>query len=258
MFYTEELRKEFGDKYTLNEGVYVLNLEEAKKFDGADIHEKQRIKPFIKNSNIRRWNMTFADMKFIYLRWEDDIDEFPTIKKHLEKYKEIRLAQVESYGERTWPWYAIHRPREQFLFEEGPKIVLPYRSKRNTFAYTEDEVYASGDVFYNLLNEEGKKKINIKYLLAVLNSELYYFWLYYKGKRKGDILEMYQQPLAEIPVIFPEYEVQNRIAVVVDELIQSDVLNKGREDEINKMVYNIYGITDEEQEIVKKIYKGEM
>ncbi len=40
----------------------------------------------------------------------------------------------------------------------------------------------------------------LKYLLAILNSNLYFFWLYFRGKRKGEMLELYQQPLSEIPV----------------------------------------------------------
>ncbi|WP_300978482.1 hypothetical protein [Flavobacterium sp.] len=42
----------------------------------------------------------------------------------------------------------------------------------------------------------------MKYILALLNSKLFFLWLSYKGKRKGDMLELYQKPLSEIPIIF--------------------------------------------------------
>lgn len=248
--------KVYGDSFAVNEGVYVLSLDEAKKFDSAEAHEKRRIKPFIKNSNISRYGMEFAKMKFIYLRWEDDINSFPMIKEHLERYKQLRLDQVESYGEKTWPWYAIHRPREEFLFEEGPKIVLPYRSKRNIFGYTEEEVYASGDVFYILLNDSGKESVDIKYLLGLLNSELYYFWLYTKGKRKGNILEMYWQPLTEIPICIASQEEQNAVVDLVEQIIATNnpAEIKTLEEKINSLVYSIYGLNDDEIASVKEIY----
>ena len=248
--------KTYGNTYTQNEGVYVISKEESKKFDNSSPSEKARIKPFIKNSNISRWNMKLSDMKFIYLRWEDDIDSFPDIKKHLERFKKIRTDQIDNYGEKNWPWYAIHRPREQFLFEKGEKILLPYRSKRNTFAFTEEEVYASGDVFYILLNDNSKKILDLKYILALLNSELYYFWLYHKGKRKGDILEMYWQPLTEIPILLATKEIQKEISQLTERLIAGVEEVDKYEKKINEIIYQIYGLTFEEINIVKDLYNG--
>lgn len=251
--------EEYGDEYVLNEGVYVLNLQEAQKFENADDKEKAKIKPFIKNSNIGKWTMTFADLKFIYLRWEDNLDDFPIIKEHLLRFKKIRLSQVESYGEKTWPWYAIHRPREEFLFAIGDKIVLPYRSKRNIFAYTNKEVFASGDVFFILLNKKGQECTNIKYILGLLNSELYYFWLYHKGKRKGDILEMYWQPLAEVPVIIPSAEEQKKVIDLSEHMIslsESGLDCSDDEERLNAIVHEIYGLSEAEIKAVKETYCG--
>ena len=42
--------------------------------------------------------------------------------------------------------------------------------------------------------------VALKFVLSLLNSHLYYFWLYHKGKRKGEALELYQRPLAELPL----------------------------------------------------------
>ena len=77
----------------------------------------------------------------------------------------------------------------------SPKIVCPQRSKVNTFGYNECDWYASADVYY-ITNPH--KDYNIKYILGLLNSKLYYVWLYHKGKRKGETLELYQKPLSKI------------------------------------------------------------
>jgi len=47
-------------------------------------------------------------------------------------------------------------------------------------------------------------KINLKYLTALLNSKLMYFWLYFKGKKQGEQLQIDKAPLLEIPVYKPE------------------------------------------------------
>lgn len=77
------------------------------------------------------------------------------------------------------------------------KIVCPQRSKVNTFGYNECDWYASADVYY-ITNPH--KDYHIKYILGLLNSKLYFVWLYHKGKRKGETLELYQKPLSEIPI----------------------------------------------------------
>lgn len=49
------------------------------------------------------------------------------------------------------------------------------------------------------------------YLLGVLNSSLIYKWLYHRGKRKGEMLELYRTPLTEIPIAQPDTELRSSI-----------------------------------------------
>ena len=59
-----------------------------------------------------------------------------------------------------------------------------------------DNLISSADVYF--ITES--KGVSLKALLALLNAKWCYFWLYHKGKRKGEALELYQQPLSEIPI----------------------------------------------------------
>jgi len=81
----------------------------------------------------------------------------------------------------------LHRPRD--INFDSPKIVAPQRSPKNTFGYNEVPWYASADVYFITQKDEN---VSLKYILALLNSKLYYLWLYYRGKRKGEFLELYQ------------------------------------------------------------------
>lgn len=65
------------------------------------------------------------------------------------------------------------------------------------FAYEDGETYASADVYYISAN---KNNFSLKYILPILNSKLVYFWLYWMGKRKGEMLELYFEPLQFIPI----------------------------------------------------------
>lgn len=136
----------------------------------------------------------------------------------------------------------------------NPKIVCPQRSKTNTFGYNECDWYASADVYFITNPING---YSLKYILGLLNSKLYYTWLYHKGKRKGETLELYQKPLSEIPIKRVSSEVQNSIIKIVDEIIthkktDSRYDTSVLEQKIDTIVYNIYGLTDSEIKFIEK------
>ena len=95
-----------------------------------------------------------------------------------------------------YEWWSIHRSRRTEIFE-GPKIVCPQRSGLNTFAYNEQSWYGSADVYYITAKNDN---FDLKPILSLLNSKLYYCWFYNRGKRKGEALELFQIPLSELPI----------------------------------------------------------
>ena len=137
----------------------------------------------------------------------------------------------------------------------APKIVAPQRNKINTFGYNECEWYASADVYFIT---EPKPEYQLKYILSLLNSNLYYIWLYNKGKRKGESLELYQKPLSEIPIKKVDVQAQNKFVSIVDKILaitqtEDYLQNQEKQDavkeyekQIDVMVYKLYELTYEE------------
>ncbi|GAH63635.1 unnamed protein product, partial [marine sediment metagenome] len=159
-------------------------------------------------------------------------------------------------------YFVLFYPRDKRLFL-GEKIVTPYRSKSNTFAYNNYEWFASIDVTF-ISNKTDI--LSLKYVLAVLNSKLIEFWLWHKGKKKGAILELYPRPIGEIPVkeISPKH--QKYFISLVDKILNitkskdylSDSIKQAQakeyENQIDRMVYELYGLTKREVEIVKESF----
>ena len=203
--------------------------------------------------------MNSSGDKLIYLRWEDNINYFPNIKKHLLRFKEILEDQAKRYEE-NYPWFALHRPREQWVFETQAKILVPYRCKSNIFGYSTKSLYSSRDV---LFITEKDTSTSLKYVLALLNSRLYYFWLYRKGKRKGETLELVWQPLSEIPIKQISRTDQKPFISIADQILtitkDEDYLSnlskqarvKELERQIDQLVYQLYGLTPEEIAVVE-------
>ena len=248
----------FSGDFRPGDGVYVLQGKDLDRLSELTPREQRRLVPYYKNSNVLRWQITPTNKKLIYLRWEDDIADYPNFEAHLKRFLPIRKAQQKRYAEPGWPWYAIHRPREMFLFEPGEKLVTPYRSRVNRFAYTTQQVYGGGDLFFLLPKRGEYPDLSLKYLVAVLNSKLMYFWLWHQGKRKGELLELYAQPLCEIPIRFPNASEIRRSEELVDEILRA--ISQGKpvtpwEELLEQLVHTAYGLTQEQSQQVLAFYR---
>lgn len=159
--------------YKKGEGIFVI--------DDKDELESEIIKPWFKNSDIKKYRSVEKSKEYvIYTKKDMRIDDYPKTKKHLSKYKIILEGRWSEY-----PWWCLDRPRNQEIFD-SEKIICPQRSYYNTFAYNDIPWYSSADVYYITKKSQD---YDLKYLIALLNSKLYYFWLYHRGKRKGEMLE---------------------------------------------------------------------
>jgi len=247
--------KEFKVDAEVGDGIFVLSDDEIDKLN-LTLSERQIMRPWYKNSDVNRWHTSLkTNEKVIYSNSEtvDDIGNFIGLKNHLFKYKKI----TSRYAYR---WHDLHRSRNTKIFN-GPKIVAPQRSFINSFGYNEIPWYASADVYF--ITEKDEKLISLKYTLALLNSRIYYLWLYHRGKRKGEMLELYQKPLSEIPIKEISKEEQQPFIVEVDKILALTTSDdyqinqekqkkvKEYEKQIDQMVYDLYDLGDEEIAIVE-------
>ncbi|HFU75615.1 MAG TPA: hypothetical protein ENK66_05140, partial [Arcobacter sp.] len=242
------------DNIALNDGIFILNEDEFQKI----MPENELTYKCYKSSDIESfYSKSWQNLYVIWTNKDTDINKYPNIKKHLEKYKKILDFKATSHGE-TLPWYSHHRAREYDVFCNKDKIVLPYRAKSNIFSYSDKDFFASKDV---LFLRQKDTDFNMKYILALLNSKLYFTWLYYRGKRKGETLELYVTPISEIPIKKISSENQKVFVNLVDYIIwlkateesidnyvDNEYIAKLFEDVIDAMVLELY-FEDEMKEV---------
>ncbi|WP_111709122.1 Eco57I restriction-modification methylase domain-containing protein [Lutibacter citreus] len=232
------------------DGVFVVNKIESNSL------EEEIVKPFIKNSDIKNYTSNLSDNKLIYLTKSHNLDNFPNVKKHMRKFKPILDDQIISYEE-EFPWFALNRPRTREVFEDCDKIIFPYRSKINTFSYSDKAVYGSRDVLFIRKNKSNQ---SIKSLLTFLNSRLVYFWLYNKGKRKGEVLEMYITPISDIPIQNFDNKInslfENKANQIINLTNSCDI--KKRMNEIDVLYYILYELNYEEVLIIEPEFSERM
>jgi adenine-specific DNA-methyltransferase len=246
-------------------GIFILTNEEVISLNLND-KEKDLIKPLYKNSDISQYITTTTNtINLINLRYTDrpDLKYFPNIQKHLTKFKALlkdrpKTGTLESAFNNGY-WYVMSTSRK--LDFNGPKIVFPQRSKINTFGYNENIWYGMSDVFFITKKDEENNSLNLKYILALLNSRLFYLWLYHKGKRKGDTLELTGTPVSEIPIKIVENNTQNEFIELIDQILVLKLNNINAnishlKKSIDKLVYKIYSLSDEDINLVEEATKS--
>ncbi len=112
------------------------------------------------------------------------------------------------------------------------------------------------------------ERINLKYLLGLLNSNLVAFWLRHKGKMQGNNFQVDKEPLLQIPLVKTDNQtLHNEIVKLVEQLLAAQPKARAAlsdsdknfherfiaslEQRINQAVYQIYGLTADEIALVE-------
>ena len=185
-----------------SDGIFVLTTEELKRKNFND-YEMKKIKPYYTTDQLKEY---YGDSKnkfwIIYAdqHVRSNIDLYPNIKTHLDKFRRILTSAFKPYG--------LHRPREQRFFE-GEKILILRKTMNMSCTYVDFPCYVSRAFMI-----AKPIHINLKYLTGLLNSKLINYWVYYKGKRQGEQLQVDKYPINAIPIYVPGQGNQHKREVV--------------------------------------------
>ncbi len=245
--------KKIGTSIKKSEGIFTLKTDELEKLKISN-KEKSIIKPMFTTEQLHRYygnpnNSLWVIYSDINVR--KNIKDYPKIKNHLDRFKKVITSDFKPYG--------LHRAREQKFFE-GEKIISLRKTSEPYFTYTNFPCYVTQTYF--IIKPED---INLKFLTGLLNSKLIYFWLYHKGKKQGEQLQIDKAPLLELPLINKE---DNQIIKNVDLIIElskklesinleneKEIIKKqinALEKQIDNIVYDLYGLSKAEQEVIEK------
>jgi hypothetical protein len=172
----------------------------------------------------------------------------------------------------------LHRPRPENVFNCTEKLIcqrISGGSRVLHFAYDNEQFYTFASTNVIILNEN--TPYNIKYVLGILNSKLlnsyYVFNFSNKSELTVNISKTYlsQLPIRRIDFNNPsDKKMQDTLVALVDKMLElnkrlvpirntpcneSDELLRETErtdKEIDNLVYDLYGLTEEERKIVEK------
>jgi len=247
--------KVLGTEFKLGEGVFIISDKEMKNLRLSEKERKDLIKPLFTTNEIDRYKIDNKNKYWVIytsskFKNSSEIKLYPNIKNHLDKFRKIITTDFKPYG--------IHRTRVEDFFK-GKKIVSVRKTKIPSFSFVNFDSYVN-QVYYVIKTN----RINMKFLTGLLNSKLIHFWLYHKGKRQGEQLQVDKAPLLEIPLIRQENEqiIQN-VDLIIELNKKLKTINLDREKELIKkqilalekqndeIVYDLYNITDKEKQIIE-------
>jgi len=240
---------------------FIIDGKKKDELIAKDAKNAEIIKPILRGRDIKRYRAEFADLWLINTHngyFDDDlqknippidINNYPVIKEHLDNHwDKIEKRQdmgVTPYNLRSCAYF------KEF---EKEKIVYPETTQGAYFFYDKKgSIYVEKTAFLLV-------GMSLCYLTALLGSSLVTFTYkkHYSGTNLSDKGYQYNKHAIvnlPIPKISPESQ-QPFIALVsrILSLKKSDPQadTSELEAEIDRLVYNLYGLTEEEIKIIER------
>jgi len=219
-------KKILGKNFKIGDGIFSITTAEKDALN-LTTQELEIIKPeyttkeidrYFANNKNTRWTI-YTNSSF---KKPNKINNYPNIKKHLDKFKKIITSMNKPYG--------LHCARKETIFL-GKKILVVRKSTlRPCFSYIDFDSYV--DRTFNIIKPND---INLKYLTGVLNSKLVAFYLKNKGKMQGSNYQLDMQPICKIPIAIASQKQQIEIIEKVELLMQIN----GKIDVINTQFFEL-------------------
>ena len=214
--------------------------------------EQFYIKPF--HTTTYRYHTPQENLYLLYLSDKNihlTKEGYPAIYNKLLPYKQELDNRREVINGRK-SWFSLWWERDESFFLPGAKIIFAARTLGRNFTYTDEAFYASRNCFFIK-----SSRINLKYLTGLLNSTMMYYYMHQTIKHNGDLLQLDKVQFLSIPLYKPTAEIQNKIARIVDQILcakckHQNLDTSALEQEIDRLVYKLYNLTDEEIGVIEQ------
>ena len=165
------------------------------------------LKPFLHGRDIRRWQVARPDSWLIFTYRRIEINRYPAIRKHLEKY---RSALSKRVGKQKW--YELPASKSDAEHFTQTKLICPNSYDHQTFAVDMEGFYC-GDTCYLIPTEE-------TWLCGLLNSRaVEWFYSQASNQLTGDYLRARSRYMQQIPIPDLTSAQKALIGKIVDYLI---------------------------------------
>lgn len=247
----------FGIKTGLNEA-FIIDESMKKTLTSINPKNAEIIKPILRGRDVQKYYYRFENVYVINshngLKSKGvpriDVEkDYPLIYDHLKKY----LPKIEKRYDKGDHWSNLRNCAYLEEFEK-PKIIWGEISDRPKFTFDDSQHYAEATTF--ILTGE-----KLKFLLAILNSKVSEWYFHLIGTTTGMGTNRWKKYKIELlPFKTPSIEKEMAIEMLVEQILARKKVNPQAdtselESDIDRQVYQLYGLTDTEIAIIENNVK---
>lgn len=244
------------------------------------------LKPVLRGRSINRYNIIdrnsllivpyeFIDGKSILIHTERFSSLAPKTLGYLSDCK-VKLEKRENGRFKGDSWYCYGRPQNMQRFDVPEKLVLPDVANRGTYTLDQDGLWLL-DTTYGMIFKDASN-INLKFILGILNSPILTYFLKETGTAlRGGYFRMKTAYLNPFPIRTIDFSNpadvarHDRMVSLVERMLDLHkqlAATKGEHErtllqrqieatdrQIDALVYELYGLTEEEIRIVEETAK---
>ena len=225
------------------------------------------IKPSFRGRTLKKWKVESTNEYMIVIAssvnrewpWSDArsdaeaerifAETYPAIYNHLNNYRE-RLIARDDRGKFYWEL----RSCTYYAGFEEPKVIYPQTAKSLYACYDTAETFGVNSIYFIPTNDLS--------LLAILNSRLFDWYARHKFQSindpwAGGRLQFLAQYMKHVPIGDRTAAQKRELSRLVKRILPDPQSNGVREieREIDELVYQLYGLTDTEIELIRQTYR---
>jgi len=229
-----DIQINYGIKTGFNEA-FIINGEKRKELITQDPKSAEIIRPILRGRDIKRYGYEFADLYIIttFPSLKIDIESYPAVKQHLLSFGYDRLKQTGEKGARKKTnnkWFETQDSIGYWEDFSKQKIAWNRIASEKQFSLIDVDIFIQDSMHFFT----GK---HLDFLNAILNSRLYKILMHMivgqaAGGNSGN-----SDNVKQLKVVVPNQFLE-------DKIIQ--LLKEKKYKEIDKLIYELYNLTDEE------------
>jgi len=247
-----DIQINYGIKTGFNEA-FIINGEKRKELIAQDPKSAEIIRPILRGRDIKRYGYEFADLYLLFIPWHFPLhlakpeikgasleaekafeNQYPAIYNHLLQYKKELSNRNKAETGIRYEWYALQRWGANYWEDFSKQKIIYGQFRKGDFSFDGEKHFLSSNEYFIV-----SKIHNLKVLLAFLNSKIIYTYGFMIMNNLGGATTIAQKSIFEkIPI---PTKIDNRYEKAIEELINNKKYN-----EIDKLIYELYNLTDEE------------
>jgi hypothetical protein len=215
----------YGIKTGYNKA-FIIDKKTKNELITEDMKNKEIIKPLIRGRDLKKWAINFKDYYLLFIDWEFNIDNYPSLKNYLLNFKDnLEKRSVVTKG--SVKWFALSSYGSTYYKKfETPKLIYPVIAPYLFAVYDEDKFFINDKCFIITSDD-----MNLKYLGTLLSSStLNFIFTLLSSSLQGNYYELRKIYIEKLP-IYPATTVQQQPFIEkADQMLE---LNCQLQEEVN-------------------------